>query len=302
MPSLLSSALLAIISCLLIHRLDAHPFISSSNTSILLDDFSNPSLNNLGHWHGGDPRLNFHYEDGALVINPTDPGLSYYTRFSNTCANITYYDGMYLHLVFEGSNSFSIALQQHNIECDDSIAPYPESWDEVDATRYAFESDIYVPISHFDIEKSRAVGFAFRGFYTSDPTILKTAEIVSMTKVPIDFPSPDRVPSGVLKFACTRNNSFAFTIDDGAPELAQEVMQIIKDEGILVTFFAVGSGLADPDANFSNVYREMQGLGHQIGLHSYTHPKYALCFVPPTLLLPWANEFLEWKASSLQTR
>ena len=51
------------------------------------------------------------------------------------------------------------------------------------------------------------------------------------------------------------------------------MMQIIKDADIKVTFFAVGSGLLDTTGNFSNVYREAIANGHQVALHSQTHPK-----------------------------
>jgi len=50
-------------------------------------------------------------------------------------------------------------------------------------------------------------------------------------------------------------------------------MQIVREEGIKVTFFTVGAPLLDPGTNLSNVYKEMFSQGHQIALHSFTHPK-----------------------------
>ncbi len=84
---------------------------------------------------------------------------------------------------------------------------------------------------------------------------------------------PDKLPSGQLVFACKRPNSFAFAIDDGEPALAQQVMDIVMSENINVTFCTVGLPLLDPSTNLSNVYKDMHARGHQIALHSYTHPK-----------------------------
>ena len=39
------------------------------------------------------------------------------------------------------------------------------------------------------------------------------------------------------------------------------------------SFFTVGAPLLDDSTNLTNVYREMQSEGHQIALHSFTHPK-----------------------------
>jgi peptidoglycan/xylan/chitin deacetylase (PgdA/CDA1 family) len=95
----------------------------------------------------------------------------------------------------------------------------------------------------------------------------------NVKSVPANFKVPTKLPSGNLVFACKRPNSFAFAIDDGSPEYAQEVLSIIKEENIKVTFFTVGAPLLDPSTNLSNVYNEMVSAGHQIALHSYTHPK-----------------------------
>jgi peptidoglycan/xylan/chitin deacetylase (PgdA/CDA1 family) len=51
------------------------------------------------------------------------------------------------------------------------------------------------------------------------------------------------------------------------------VLNIVKSEGIKVTFFTVGAALMDPSTNLSNVYQEALSQGHQVALHSYTHPK-----------------------------
>jgi peptidoglycan/xylan/chitin deacetylase (PgdA/CDA1 family) len=50
-------------------------------------------------------------------------------------------------------------------------------------------------------------------------------------------------------------------------------MDIVKAENVKVTFFTLGAPLLDPTTNLSNVYKEMASQGHQIAVHSYTHPK-----------------------------
>jgi hypothetical protein len=167
--------------------------------------------------------------------------------------------------------AFTIALQQHNSACDETIAPYPETWDSLEAARYATTTDIYIPMNHFNNNKTRAIGIALKGFYKPDPVTLTKIEIVK--SVPANFKVPTKLPSGNLIFACERPNSTAFAIDDGSPEYAQEVISIIKEENIKVTFSTVGAPLLDPSTNLSNVYNEMVSAGHQIALHSYTHPK-----------------------------
>ncbi len=50
-------------------------------------------------------------------------------------------------------------------------------------------------------------------------------------------------------------------------------MDTVKQAGIPVTFFTVGMPLLDATTNLSNIYRDMASRGHQIAMHSYTHPK-----------------------------
>ena len=139
-------------------------------------------------------------------------------------------------------------------------------------------AELYIPLSHFHIDHNRVVSVSFHGFYTGEPVTLYRVEIVPVVPSPSPenqyFTIPSKLPSGRLVFRCQRPGSFAFGIDDGQPELAQEVMQILDNEDVRVTFFVVGAGLRDPETNFTQVYREMLQKGHQIALHSNTHPKY----------------------------
>ncbi|WQF80043.1 Putative NodB domain, glycoside hydrolase/deacetylase, beta/alpha-barrel [Colletotrichum destructivum] len=237
----------------------------------LIDDFSVQNQNSLGQWHGGDNDAAVTWVKGKVTLKAPDADFAYYTQFENTCADMTAYDGSYLHVAYSGSNKFTIAMQQHNSQCNEAIAPFPETWDSLEAARYATGNNIYIPMSHFNIVRSRVVGLAFKGFYTNEAVTLTKIQIVS--SVPDNVHIPSKLPSGNLVFACKRPNSIAFAIDDGDPTYAQEVMEVIRSENIKVTFFTVGAPLRDPSTNLSNIYQDMMTQGHQMALHSYTHPK-----------------------------
>ena len=236
----------------------------------VIDKFANANSNAQGFWHGADEGMSLTYS-GGLTIQSTDADYSFYTQVSGSCSDFSKYKGSYLHIAYSGSTAFTVAFQQHNSACNPEIAPYPYTWDSIEAARYAKNGNIYIPISHFNIDLTKAIGFALKGFYSADPVKLTLMEIVP--SVPAGFTIPNDEETGDLIFACKRPNSFAFAIDDGVPDLAQEVLKIIREENIKVTFFTVGAPLLDPTTNLTNVYKEMQAAGHQLALHSFTHPK-----------------------------
>ncbi|KAI1272947.1 hypothetical protein F5Y07DRAFT_412117 [Xylaria sp. FL0933] len=248
----------------------APPAASTAGT-LVIDTFGSKETNALGQWHGTeDEGLNITYSRNKMTLKTNDADLSWVTQVADTCLDMRKYDGSYLHIAYTGSNKFTVALQQHNAKCDNDAMPYPETWDSLEAARYATATDVYIPMNHFNVDRSRAVGFALKGFYTTTATVISKIEVVS--SVPASFKVPVKLPSGTFVFACTRPNSFAFAIDDGDPTYAQEVMRVIDEAGFKATFFTVGAPLLDPSTNLSNVYREMAAKGHQIALHSYTHP------------------------------
>jgi len=247
------------------------PANPSSTASVVIDKFAKADSNNLGNWHGGDEGLKLAYGSNKLTITPADADSSFYTQVSGTCADYNVHKGSYLHIAYSGPVKFTVSLQQHNSGCNSEVAPYPETWDSAEASRYAKDGHIYIPISHFKINLSRVIGVALKGFYSTEAVTLSVIEIVP--KVPAGFTIPAKDDTGDLVFACKRPNSFAFAIDDGVPELAQEVLKIIREENIKVTFFTVGAPLLDQGTNLTNVYKEMQAAGHQLALHSFTHPK-----------------------------
>ncbi|KAF3009965.1 hypothetical protein E8E13_011239 [Curvularia kusanoi] len=236
----------------------------------VIDKFASADSNAQGFWHGGDDGMGLTYS-GGLTIKSTDADYSFYTQVSGSCSDFSKYKGSYLHIAYSGSTKFTVSFQQHNSACNADIAPYPYTWDSVEASRYAKNGHIYIPISHFNIDLTKAIGFALKGFYSQDSVKLTVMEIVP--SVPAGFVIPNDEESGDLVFACKRPNSFAFAIDDGQPDLAQEVLKIIREENIKVTFFTVGAPLLDESTNLTNVYKEMQAAGHQLAMHSFTHPK-----------------------------
>lgn len=250
------------------------PIVTGTATPFVIDTFTNPNTNSLGFWHGGDDGMTLTYSNSRLSILSPDTDYSYYTQLSSGCKDLSSWKTSYLHIQYTGSPHFTVALQQHNSGCNANVAPYPETWDVVEARRYTntAQTDIYIPISHFNIVHSRAIGFAFKAFQqATTPTVLSKIEIVK--NPPSGWAVAAKVPTAPLYFACTRPNSFAFAIDDGIPDLAQQVLQIIREENIKVTFFTVGLPLLDPGTNLSSVYTEMKNAGHQVALHTYTHPK-----------------------------
>jgi peptidoglycan/xylan/chitin deacetylase (PgdA/CDA1 family) len=237
----------------------------------VIDKFANQNTNALGMYHGYDTGMVVTWGTGKVTLSSPDPDFAFYTQFGTECTDYSSYNGMYLHIAYTGSTAFTIALQQHNQQCSETINPYPATWDEVEAGRYAQNGNIYVPMADFNIDKTKTIGLAFKGFYTSATVTLTLVEIVKT--VPTGWQVPSKLPTGNLIFQCTRPNSFAFCIDDGDPQFAQQVIQTVRAAGIKVTFFTLGAPLADPTTNLSNVYKEMMADGHQIAVHSYTHPK-----------------------------
>ncbi|RKF59506.1 putative chitin deacetylase [Erysiphe neolycopersici] len=247
------------------------PTTGASNS--VIDTFSNINNNNLGFYHGGDDQNAFQISNSKLTINTKrNADSSWYTQLANGCMDLTPLQDGYLHISFSGSNAFTVSLQQHNPTCNEKIQPNPFTWDSVEAARYSnpAKTDIFVPITHFAIDRSKSIGFSLKGFYSSNPTTISRIEIVK--NVPNDFLVPSKLATSPLIFSCTRPNSFAFAIDDGDPKFAQRVVSTIAEAGIKVTFFTVGAALRDSSTNLTGVYKGMLDAGHQVAYHSFTHP------------------------------
>lgn len=307
--------------------------VDESPPSLLIDTFHDPLHNDLGFWHGAGENLTTHHEPGFISLSPIDPDQNFHTQFdSRGCYSLLPWQNQFLHVIFDGTDQFTVSLNEHNAECSSSRAPFPGVPDSVQASRYVmrtrldvpdeedsakseddFEStstdhrikrrgssqdscggdddddnkdrgpaspartELFIPLSHFGIDQSRVVSVSFTGFYTNETVTLRRVEIVPSVPPPSAgnnyFTVPGKLPSGQLVLRCSVPNSFAFGIDDGQPQFAQEVMRILDEEDVRVTFFVVGAGLKDSSTNFTRFYREMMKKGHQVALHSNTHPK-----------------------------
>ncbi|KAJ5797991.1 uncharacterized protein N7503_007287 [Penicillium pulvis] len=318
--------------------------------SLVIDTFQTAIHNDLGFWHGAGEDLPVYHEPGFVRLEPTDPDQNFHTQFNiHGCFSLIPWQNQFLHVVFEGTEEFTVSLNEHNIDCEPLRAPFPGVSDGVQASRYVMrtqfgsgpgndgansgkpsqlttrerklwrkayranngscledgddsdgndygdgsnedndddadqgsasteKTELFIPLSHFRINHNRVVSISFTGFYTNVTLTLRRIEFVSTVPPPSaennGFLIPEKKPSGTLVLRCSRPNSFAFGIDDGQPRFAQDVMRILDEEGIRATFFVVGAGLTDQSTNFTNFYREMIGKGHQVALHSNTHPK-----------------------------
>ena len=337
--------------------------------SLVIDTFQNAIHNDLGFWHGAGEDLPVYHEPGFIRLEPTDPDQNFHTQFNiHGCFSLIPWQSQFLHVVFEGTEEFTVSLNEHNVECEPLRAPFPGVSDSVQASRYLMrtqvgsgsgnddasrgtkggvwspkttrengpwcktnqasngscvdgvdnngnengncdensnddqgpalpeKTELFIPLSHFHINHNRVVSVSFSGFYTNVSLTLRRIEFVSTVPPPSaennGFLIPEKEPSGTLVLRCSRPNSFAFGIDDGQPRFAQQVMRILDEEDVRATFFVVGAGLTDQSTNFTKFYREMMGKGHQVALHSNTHPKYALLLLD--LLRSWLT-VTEWK-------
>jgi hypothetical protein len=304
--------------------------VEQTTPSLVIDTFQDPIHNDLGFWHGHGENLTIHHEPGSISFFPIDPDQNYHTQFETRgCFSLLPWQDQFLHVVFDGSDQFTVSLNEHNIECSAARAPFPGVPDSVQTSRYVMrtgsdssdddeygdakdslglpltrpvsqrrshpsspdppgdkgghgpasppKTELYIPLSHFRIDKRRVVSVSFTGFYTNETVTLHRVEIVPSVPPPSPannyFTVPRKLQTGQLVLRCSVPNSFAFGIDDGQPQFAQEVMRILDEEDVRVTFFVVGAGLQDSTTNFTRFYKEMMKKGHQVALHSNTHPK-----------------------------
>ncbi|KAJ5965843.1 hypothetical protein N7481_012557 [Penicillium waksmanii] len=301
--------------------------------SLVIDTFQDPLHNDLGFWHGTGENLNIHHAPGSVSFFPIDPDQNYHTQFETRgCFSLLPWQDQFLHVVYDGTDQFTVSLNEHNNECSAARAPFPGIPDSVQASPYVMrtgsdssdeddssnskdapelpltshvsqrryspsspgprgsceesgnqgpasppKTELYIPLSHFRIDQRRVVSVSFTGFYTNETLTLHRVEIVPSVPPPSPannyFTVPKKIPTGQLVLRCSVPNSFAFGIDDGQPRFAQEVMKILDEEDVRVTFFVVGAGLQDSTTNFTRFYKEMMKKGHQVALHSNTHPK-----------------------------
>lgn len=289
--------------------------VDQGTAPLVIDTFQDPLHNDLGFWHGAGEDLTLYHEPGSVSFFPIDPDQNYHTQFNtHGCFSLLPWQDQFLHVIYDGTDQFTVSLNEHNIECSAARAPFPGVPDSVQASRYVVrtrsdsrddddssdskdaaelysksgekggqgpasppKTELYIPLSHFRVDQRRVVSVSFTGFYTNETLTLHRVEIVPSVPPPSRannyFTVPRKMKTGRLVLRCSVPNSFAFGIDDGQPKFAQEVMSILDEEDVRVTFFVVGAGLQDSTTNFTHFYKEMMKKGHQVALHSNTHPK-----------------------------
>jgi peptidoglycan-N-acetylglucosamine deacetylase len=71
----------------------------------------------------------------------------------------------------------------------------------------------------------------------------------------------------------TLQKAVAITFDDGPNHIyTQQVLEIFSEAGGRATFFMIGEQMK----NHPEVVKQVAALGHEIGNHTYTHPKLSL--------------------------
>lgn len=84
-------------------------------------------------------------------------------------------------------------------------------------------------------------------------------------------PGPSWVCPTIIRGRTNGARCVALTFDDGpCPSVTPAVLRILADRGVSATFFVIGQAArAHPD-----VVRAIHSAGHEIGNHSYLHPRH----------------------------
>ncbi|PJA47445.1 polysaccharide deacetylase [Candidatus Uhrbacteria bacterium CG_4_9_14_3_um_filter_36_7] len=72
----------------------------------------------------------------------------------------------------------------------------------------------------------------------------------------------------------TEERVVALTFDDGPTKYTREVLDILKEKNISATFYVIGSDLE----KHSDIGAAIVVEGHELGNHSYSHPRFFLKF------------------------
>lgn len=82
------------------------------------------------------------------------------------------------------------------------------------------------------------------------------------------------LPSHAAPIRTHKNSThkIALTFDDGPhPKYTAEILSILAEYNVKATFFQVGQNIA----NYPSLARQVRSEGHEIGNHTYSHPKLA---------------------------
>lgn len=103
-----------------------------------------------------------------------------------------------------------------------------------------------------------------------EPIITDNAtETINNSSEPLSLGELRKKYSETFKFRGPEVKQIALTFDDVPdPRFTPKVLDILHEQGVKATFFAVGNRVQKHPALLQRIYRE----GHLIGNHSYTHP------------------------------
>lgn len=94
-------------------------------------------------------------------------------------------------------------------------------------------------------------------------------------------PRPSWVCSTISRGPPDESRRIALTFDDGpSPAVTPRVAEILADRGIVATFFCIGrAARGHPD-----ILRALARAGHELGNHSYSHPRHVYLWSDRDLL------------------
>lgn len=92
----------------------------------------------------------------------------------------------------------------------------------------------------------------------------------------VSRPKFGKVPYGVDITACTTPGTMALSFDDGPYHYTDELLNLLKKNGVVATFYVTGmngakGAINDPSTENPDLLRRMLADGHQIGSHSWSH-------------------------------
>ncbi|KAF8252736.1 glycoside hydrolase/deacetylase [Wilcoxina mikolae CBS 423.85] len=105
-------------------------------------------------------------------------------------------------------------------------------------------------------------------FIATTPTTTPAATIT------LPRTKPGKIPYGSWISTCVRPGFVALTFDDGPHIFTPGLLDILKKNGVVATFFLNGQNWGDPITSASKValVKRMLKEGHQIASHGWSHP------------------------------
>lgn len=105
----------------------------------------------------------------------------------------------------------------------------------------------------------------------SSPRPIGSLHRSSTAPISSSLSSPNLLqPYGQIISSCTEPDTIALTFDDGPFVYTRELARYLVENDVRATFFMTGHTWSNlDDEETADVVREVVGLGHQIGSHTY---------------------------------